>query len=221
MNSLKLPFYLACCIILTSCSRQGTAHDNAVKYHAPRMYCTEISYYNNGSPEIHKYCTLQPEGTILTLADELSNEVGTHTVNYTLSDGEHNNFTTGTLQYEVLKYIPACMANATYDKTSERCECNDGYVNIHGSCELKVTCSSGYKYNDSTNTCEIQPVINPGNGQSGGNSSHGSEYFMFTSGYDIDTAYNTCVIRGKQYSSYSCVPLKNDEGLYTGYRLDY
>ena len=218
---VNLAFCLVCYIVLTSCAKQEESSEMTVKYRAPRMYCTKISYYSNETPEIHKYCTLQPEGALLTLEDELSDEVGTHTVNYTISDGEHNNFTVGTLSYEVLKYIPACQANATYDEDTERCECNDGYVSIHGACELKETCDSGYKYNQSTNTCEIQPIINPGGSQPGGSNNHGSEYFMFTSGYDIDTAYQACVIRGKQFNSYSCVPLKNEEGLYTGYRLDY
>lgn len=206
---------------LSGCNATVTEDE---KLHSPRVFCTEISYYNNEKPEIRKYCTLQPSDSVLSLSEELSTETGSHTVSYVISDGQHNNFTTGTLNYTVQKYIPPCPDNATYNEETERCECNSGYVSIHGSCELKVTCSSGYKYNESTNTCEIQPIINPsGNGSSGGGGSaaHGSEYFMFSSGYDIDTAYQACVIRGKQFSSYSCVSLKDDEGFYIGYRLDY
>lgn len=51
-------------------------------------------------------------------------------------------------------------------------------------------------------------------------SAGGTQYFMFTDGYDIDSAFNACVAEGSKKGSYSCTPIMSD-GLYTGYRLDY
>ena len=50
--------------------------------------------------------------------------------------------------------------------------------------------------------------------------SHGTQYFMFSDGYDFDSAYNACVAAGSAHGAYSCNPLMSDD-IYTGYRLDY
>lgn len=50
--------------------------------------------------------------------------------------------------------------------------------------------------------------------------SHGTQYFMFSDGYDFDSAYNACVAAGVAHGAYSCNPLMSDD-IYTGYRLDY
>ncbi len=204
-----------------------------IKYKSPRIFCTDIEYYSNENPNIMNYCTLEPANAVLILDGKLTTDVGEHTVGYTISDGEHNNFTVGTLSYKVIKYIPPCPENATYNEETEKCECNSGYVSIHNVCELKVTCGAGYQYNASTNTCDLIPKSNTGtstnnggntgNTNTGGNSnkSHGTKDFMFTDGYNIDSAYNACVLQGSQYGSYSCTPLRDSEGFYIGYRLQW
>lgn len=51
--------------------------------------------------------------------------------------------------------------------------------------------------------------------------SHGTEYFMFDSGYDFDTAYGACVASMTSHGSGSCTPITDAEGTYTGYVLNY
>ena len=51
--------------------------------------------------------------------------------------------------------------------------------------------------------------------------SHGSQSFMFSDGYDMDSGYSACVAAGEQHGSYSCEPIMNDEGIYSGYKLNY
>lgn len=51
--------------------------------------------------------------------------------------------------------------------------------------------------------------------------SHGTEYYMFSDGYDFDTAYGACVASMNSHGNGSCTPLTGDDGNYTGYRLDY
>ena len=51
--------------------------------------------------------------------------------------------------------------------------------------------------------------------------SHGTEYFMFDSGYDFDSAYGACVSAMNSHGSGSCTPTTDAEGTYTGYVLNY
>lgn len=51
--------------------------------------------------------------------------------------------------------------------------------------------------------------------------SHGTEYYWFSDGYDIDSAYSACIAAMGYYGNSTCTPMMNEEGLYTGYRLDY
>ncbi len=51
--------------------------------------------------------------------------------------------------------------------------------------------------------------------------SHGTEYYMFSDGYDFDSAYGACVSSMNSHGTGSCTPLTGDDGNYTGYRLDY
>ncbi len=53
------------------------------------------------------------------------------------------------------------------------------------------------------------------------NVSHGTEYFMFDSGYDFDSAYGACVAAMNSHGSGSCTPITDAEGTYTGYVLNY
>lgn len=50
---------------------------------------------------------------------------------------------------------------------------------------------------------------------------HGTKKYMFTDGYTLDSGYDACVADGQQYGTYTCSPLKNDEGIYIGYELKY
>lgn len=49
---------------------------------------------------------------------------------------------------------------------------------------------------------------------------HGTQYFMFSDGYDMDSGYQACIIAGGGYGSYSCSPIQED-GIYKGYVLNY
>ena len=49
---------------------------------------------------------------------------------------------------------------------------------------------------------------------------HGTQYFMFSDGYNMDSGYQACVVAGSSYGSYSCSPVQED-GIYTGYVLNY
>lgn len=49
-----------------------------------------------------------------------------------------------------------------------------------------------------------------------------TEKFLFNDGYDMNSAYNACVARGKKMSStWECTPMKGSDGIYTGYKLTY
>ena len=50
--------------------------------------------------------------------------------------------------------------------------------------------------------------------------SHGTQYFMFSSGYDMDSGYQACIVAGSAYGAYSCSPIM-EGGIYTGYVLTY
>lgn len=49
---------------------------------------------------------------------------------------------------------------------------------------------------------------------------HGTQYFMFSDGYNMDSGYQACVVAGSSYGTYSCSPVQED-GIYTGYVLNY
>ncbi len=68
---------------------------------------------------------------------------------------------------------------------------------------------------------EQQQVQQPVQQQTVPDVSHGTEYFMFDSGYDFDSAYGACVAAMNSHGSGSCTPMTGDDGNYTGYRLDY
>lgn len=61
----------------------------------------------------------------------------------------------------------------------------------------------------------------PASGGGGGSTSHGTQYFMFSDGYDFDSGYNACVAAGAAHGSYSCQPIQNSDGIYTGYQLSW
>ena len=62
---------------------------------------------------------------------------------------------------------------------------------------------------------------NNGSGQIAPSTSHGTQYFMFSDGYNLDSGYSACIATGSGYGAYSCEPIMGDDGLYKGYKLTY
>lgn len=50
---------------------------------------------------------------------------------------------------------------------------------------------------------------------------HGTRYFMFSDGYNLDSGYRACVATGKKIGAYSCEPIMGKDGIYKGYKLTY
>ena len=50
---------------------------------------------------------------------------------------------------------------------------------------------------------------------------HGSQYFMFSDGYDMDSAYQACIAAGSAVGTYQCTPISDGDAIYTGYQLTY
>lgn len=50
---------------------------------------------------------------------------------------------------------------------------------------------------------------------------HGSQDFMFSDGYDMDSAYQACIAAGSAVGTYQCTPISDGDGIYTGYQLTY
>ena len=50
---------------------------------------------------------------------------------------------------------------------------------------------------------------------------HGTQYFMFSDGYNLDSGYSACIAAGSAFGAYSCEPIMGDDGLYKGYKLTY
>ena len=53
------------------------------------------------------------------------------------------------------------------------------------------------------------------------NTSHGTQYFMFSDGYNLDSGYSACIAAGSAFGAYSCEPIMGGDGLYKGYKLTY
>ena len=51
--------------------------------------------------------------------------------------------------------------------------------------------------------------------------SHGTQYFMFSDGYNLDSGYSACIAAGSAFGAYSCEPIMGSDGLYKGYKLSY
>lgn len=71
-------------------------------------------------------------------------------------------------------------------------------------------------YAYSADGCPAAPAPSPSPSQS-----HGTQYFMFSDGYDFNSGYNACVAAGSAYGTYSCQPIQGADGIYTGYMLTY
>ena len=50
---------------------------------------------------------------------------------------------------------------------------------------------------------------------------HGTQSFMFSDGYDLDSGYSACVAAMSVVGQGTCTPLTNGQGLYVGYQLNY
>ncbi len=84
------------------------------------------------------------------------------------------------------------------------------YQNTGNDTSSSSNSSSSYNNSSSNST----------SGNSGSSPSHGTKYFMFSSGYDLDTGYQACIAAGSSYGAYSCSPIQ-ENGIYTGYLLTY
>ena len=79
--------------------------------------------------------------------------------------------------------------------------------------------NNSYTNNNQSNNNYIAPAPAPAAPVQ--QESHGTEYFMFDSGYDFDSAYGACVASMSAHGSGSCTPITDAEGTYTGYVLNY
>ena len=147
-------------LLVTGCSANTT-------YIEPiKLNCKDISVMQFDDFKLEDYCEI-PAQSSLTLQGEINTEeIGTHTLSYILSSKDKNDFTMGSIDYEVTKYLPVCPENTTYTEDEEGngyCACNEGYVNRTPEenkqnpektvCELKAVCEAGYYYVESTNSC--------------------------------------------------------------------
>jgi len=80
--------------------------------------------------------------------------------------------------------------------------------------------NSSSSNNSNSNNTYVAPAA-PAAPATDSNVSHGTEYFMFDSGYDFDSAYGACVAAMNSHGSGSCTPTTDAEGTYTGYVLNY
>ena len=68
---------------------------------------------------------------------------------------------------------------------------------------------------------------NTGSGTASGNTvqpqviAHGTQSFMFSDGYDLDTGYSACVVALNSIGYGSCTAITGADGLYIGYQLNY
>ena len=96
--------------------------------------------------------------------------------------------------------------------------------------ESQSILSVHYKDPEPAPTPETIVIYQPSGG--GGNTSggetppststaHGTQYFMFSDGYNLDSGYSACIVAGAAYGAYSCEPIMGDDGLYKGYKLTY
>ena len=63
---------------------------------------------------------------------------------------------------------------------------------------------------------EVPSQGNNGSGQiaPSTSTSHGTQYFMFSDGYNLDSGYSACIATGSGYGAYSCEPIMGSDGLY-------
>ena len=150
-------------LLISACSKT-----TEVEYIEPiTIDCGNVISLDSGTKlNLFDHCKITPETTLISFQNEPEIDVvGKHTARIILSDGKHNNLVIKDIDYEILKPIPECPENATYDEESEKCICNEGYVNMgteeECACELKAVCQYGYSYNAKTNTCYKKQTYQP------------------------------------------------------------
>ena len=95
--------------------------------------------------------------------------------------------------------------------------------------ESQSVLSLHYKDPEPAPTPETIVIYQPSEGgnTSGGetppsiSTSHGTQYFMFSDGYNLDSGYSACIAAGSAFGAYSCEPIMGSDGLYKGYKLSY
>ena len=96
--------------------------------------------------------------------------------------------------------------------------------------ESQSVLSLHYKDPEPAPTPETIVIYQPSGGggnTSGGetppsiSTSHGTQYFMFSDGYNLDSGYSACIAAGSAFGAYSCEPIMGGDGLYKGYKLSY
>lgn len=65
---------------------------------------------------------------------------------------------------------------------------------------------------DIPNTISEETIINP-------NPIKNSIKFLFSEGYDFNTAFDNCKLYLNKKGNGTCIPLKNDDGIYLGYEF--
>ena len=73
----------------------------------------------------------------------------------------------------------------------------------------------------SSNTYSDGNNQNGDGGNQGSGAGHGTQYFMFSDGYDLDSGYVACTAAMSQIGYGSCSAITGADGLYTGYQLNY
>ena len=58
-------------------------------------------------------------------------------------------------------------------------------------------------------------------GESAAEGGHGTQSFMFSDGYDLDSGFAACSAALSQIGYGSCMPMTGSDGLYIGYQLNY
>ncbi len=117
----------------------------------------------------------------------------TQTVTYTVEDSQHN-------------AAEATLTLNLSDKPEPKPEVI--YVEVP---------SGNYSGHSESNLQGIAPNQSTDSAQQ----SHGTQNFMFSDGYDLDSGYSACIVAGSQYGAYSCEPIMGSDGLYKGYKLTY
>ncbi len=145
---------ILCTILLSSCA----VSKQRAEISAPELHCdADITIEQNEELDIGDYCTVIPEDSVISVQGEADTSfTGKHTLSVIVTDCKHNNFTLEEIAYIVVKPVPVCPENASYDEESESCICKEGYVDIGDGeliCEPKAVCDAGYWYRESDNTC--------------------------------------------------------------------
>ena len=180
-------------LILTGCSSKS------VFVEPIKLNCKTISLMQYEDLKLQDYCQLPVDSTITLDGEFNTQDIGTHSLSYILSSKDKNDFSIGTIEYEITKYIPNCPKNSSVFEDEEGnviCKCDEDYVDMTSEqdkgevektvCELKAVCETGYDYDAKTNTCikkQSKPVSNnsgasstPANNENSGSDDNSGTY---------------------------------------------